>query len=67
MNVIANIVKQSSLSQYLLSMTGFAEVIFITCNFLSSSLNESSFTLFLVANYIKIINVVRVYEILSFL
>lgn len=56
-----------SIITYFFTMNGFAEMAFFICNFLSSGINKSDFMLFLVANYLKIINAVRVSEILSYL
>lgn len=67
LNICVNIAFKSSVWKYLLSVNGIAEVIFFICNFLSSSFNQTSFILFQVANYIKIINAVRVSEILAYL
>ena len=65
MNILKNIVKLGF--QNLLTFNGFAEITFFLCNFISSSLNTSDFMLYLVSNYVKIINAVRVSEILSYL
>ena len=56
-----------TVATYLKSMNGFAEVSFFVCNILSSAVNEDSFLLFMVSNYVKIINAVRVSEILAYL
>jgi hypothetical protein len=67
LNIIVNIVGKGSLWRYIFSPNGLAEMIFFICNFLSSSFNQDSFMLFQVANYVKIINAVRVSEILAYL
>ncbi|TNV71338.1 hypothetical protein FGO68_gene6972 [Halteria grandinella] len=67
MNICVNISFKTSVWKYIFSPNGLAEICFFVCNFLSSSFNQTSFMLFLVANYIKIINAVRVSEILAYL
>jgi hypothetical protein len=67
LNIIVNVAFKKSFWQYITTANGFAEVVFFVCNFLSSSINQTSFMLFIVANYVKIINAVRVSEILAYL
>ena len=55
------------LDEYLFSTkSSFPELLFFLCNFLCSPLNNN-FLIFLIANFLKIINAMRVSDILSWL
>ena len=48
------------------SESSFPELLFFICNFLCSPLNED-YLIFLIANFLKIVNAMRVSDILSYL
>jgi hypothetical protein len=54
-----------SLYSYFYEQNGLPEVIFFVCNFFSSSLPKT-FLVYLVANFFKIINAMRVSDILGY-
>ena len=66
LNIYANYLKYSSIKLYMMEHNGFAEIIFIVCNLFSSSIIDN-ILLQLTANFFKIINAMRVSEILQYL
>lgn len=67
LNIYANYLKYSSIKLYMMEHNGFAEIIFIVCNLFSSSIIDNNILLQLAANFFKIINAMRVSEILQYL
>jgi len=67
LNIYANFLNpKSTFRRYLTEDNGFAEVTFIFCNLFSSSLIDN-ILLQLTANFFKIINAMRVSDILQYL
>jgi hypothetical protein len=66
LNIYANYLKYSSIKLYMMEHNGFAEFLFIVCNLFSSSIIDN-ILLQLTANFFKIINAMRVSEILQYL
>ena len=63
LNICVNLTKEG----YLLSLNGAAELIFFLCCIISSPISSYSYTLYLVACYVKIVNVVRVSAVFLFI
>jgi len=67
-NIFANYMKTKYLSVYMFQENGFAELTFVLCNLFSCSLlSENSFLIFITANFFKIVNAMRVSDILHYL